>query len=96
MRRVLRLYRDAFVGLPREVWLLAVTTFVNCSGMMVVPFLALFLTSQRGMGMEQAGWMLTLFGVGTIAGGLLGGRLSDGWGTIRIQTATLLAAAALT
>ena len=40
---VLATYRAAFSGLPREIWLLSFTCFVNRAGMMVLPFLTLFL-----------------------------------------------------
>ena len=47
-RSILATYREAFSGLNRAVWLLALTTLVNRSGTMVLPFLILYLTQQQG------------------------------------------------
>lgn len=72
-----RTYREAFSGLPRPVWLLAIASLVNRSGTMVLPFLTLFLTEQRGFSTEGAGRALAVYGVGAVAGSWLGGWLSD-------------------
>ena len=39
---------------PRAFWVLVVGTFINRTGLVVLPFLALFLTSQRGFSIAQA------------------------------------------
>jgi predicted MFS family arabinose efflux permease len=85
-------YRDAFSGLPREVWVLALVLLVNRTGTMVFPFLALYLTSQFDMGPTTAGNMLALYGLGSIAGAFLGGRLVERFGAIRLQTTCLFLA----
>lgn len=77
LRTVASSYRDAFAGLPRAVWLISAATLVNRSGTMVLPFLALFLTSERGFSTAQAGQTLAMYGIGGIAGSYLGGWLSD-------------------
>ena len=64
IRRVFELYRAAFAGLPRDVWLLALTGFVNRAGTMVLPFLSLYLTQERGLGVVGAGRLLALYGTG--------------------------------
>ncbi|HEY2738624.1 MAG TPA: MFS transporter [Thermoanaerobaculia bacterium] len=74
---IARNYRDAFSGLPRPVWLLAIASLVNRSGTMVLPFLTLFLTSQRGFSVIQAGSVLAVWGLGGVVGTYLGGWLSD-------------------
>ncbi len=93
MRRLLRTYREAYAGLPREVWLLAAATLVNRSGAMVMPFLAIYLTEQRGYEPAQAGRLLALYGVGSILGIWLGGRLTDRLGFLRVQVASLIGTA---
>jgi predicted MFS family arabinose efflux permease len=72
--RVFRIYRDAFAGLPAQVWWLSATIFVNRAGTMVLPFLALYLTRERGLDVADVGGFLALYGVGAIAGIALGGR----------------------
>ena len=91
-RSIARRYREAFSGLPREIWLLCLITLVNRAGTMVLPFFALFLISDRGMGVAAAGQLMALYGVGSIAGSFLGGWLSDRVGSIRAQQFSLVSA----
>lgn len=77
LRVIAAAYRDAFSGLSRPVWLLSIATLVNRSGTMVLPFLALFLTDERGFTTTQAGQALALYGLGAVAASYIGGRLCD-------------------
>ena len=86
MRRVVSLYRRAYSGLPRQVWLLAVVILVHRSGTMVLPFLALYLTQKLGLTAGEAGVVLALYGLGAIAGAQLGGWLTDRIGPLSAQT----------
>jgi len=67
-------------GLPRTYWLLWVGTLVNRLGTFVVPFLALYLTRERGFTMQQAGFVAALHGAGALVSGPLGGALADRFG----------------
>jgi len=58
---------------------------------MVLPFLALYLTQVRGLTAVQAGQLLSLYGIGSILGSLIGGRLADSLGPLRAQQVSLLA-----
>jgi predicted MFS family arabinose efflux permease len=87
--RLLRAYRDGFSGLPRGVWLLALVCFVQRSGTMVLPFLALYLTSSRGFSTAEAGRALMLYGVGSGIGTLVVGQLTDRFGALRMMALTL-------
>jgi len=89
---VLATYRAAFSGLPREIWLLCFTCFVNRAGTMVFPFLTLFLTQDRQLGVAAAGRLLAVYGLGSLAGSYVGGRLSDRIGSIRTQQLSLAGA----
>ena len=89
LRPVLHAYRDAFTGLPRGAWVLAAVCFVHRSGTMVLPFLALYLTTRRGFSAAEAGLVLSLYGLGSGAGAFLGGQATDRWGTHRVQAASL-------
>jgi len=60
---------------------------------MVLPFLALYLTTERGLSAGRAGLLLSLYGVGAAAGTLAGGWLSDRYDPNKLQVASLLAAA---
>jgi len=90
LRHVVRTYRAAFAGLPGEVWLLAGVALVNRSGSMVLPFIALYLTQERGFSIAVAGKFLALYGVGSVAGSWLGGWCSDRFGPDRTMATSLL------
>lgn len=87
-----RLYSQLFTGLPRQVWLLCLVTFVQRSGTMVLPFLTLYLTQRQGFSVQEAGAVLSLYGVGSIIGSYVGGWLSDRIGSIIAQIVSLLLA----
>jgi predicted MFS family arabinose efflux permease len=89
LRALAAAYRDAFSGLPRPVWLISVATLVNRSGTMVLPFFALFLTSERGFSTTQAGQTLAMYGIGGVVGSYLGGWLSDLVPPRRVMEASL-------
>ena len=90
---MLTFYSQLFSGLPREVWSLSVVTFVHRSGTMVLPFLALYLTTQHGFSAREAGGVLSLYGVGAIGGAYVGGWLSDRLGSLRTQLVGLVLSA---
>ena len=62
---------------PRTFWMLVVGTFINRTGMVVLPFLPLFLTIERGLTIPQATASVSIYGAGAFAGGFIGGWLSD-------------------
>src|SRR5688572_23492455 len=90
MKRILSLYSNAYGGLSREAWLLAVVMFINRSGAMVVPFLSVYLTESMGFTLRQAGILLSLFGVGSMCGTFLGGWLTDRIGHFKVQLGSLV------
>lgn len=85
----LQLYRNAYGGLSRQMWWLALVMFINRSGTMVIPFLTVYLTS-KGYSLPQAGYVMAAFGCGSILGGYLGGRLTDKFGHYHVQVFSLL------
>jgi predicted MFS family arabinose efflux permease len=83
-------YRNAYSGLSRETWLLSLIMLINRSGTMVVPFMTLYLTSDKmGYTIGQAGIVFGLFGAGAFSGAWLGGRLTDKIGFYPVQLFTL-------
>ncbi len=90
LQRLFRAYVGSFSDLRREVWLLAFITFINRAGTMVIPFLSLYLTENRGFSLEDVGWILTFFGLGSVAGSWLGGKLVDRIGHYRTMALSLL------
>lgn len=64
-------------NLPRTYWVLWTGSLVNRLGSFVPPFLALYLTRERGFTVEQAGLVVSLYGLGVVLAGPLGGTLAD-------------------
>ena len=83
-----RLYRNAYSGLSREMWWLALVMFINRSGTMVIPFLTVYLTT-RGYSLAEAGYVMGAFGTGAILGGYLGGIFTDRYGHFIVQVVSL-------
>lgn len=94
VRRTTAQYLRAFQGLPRASWLLTAVVFVHRAGTMVLPFLTLYLTGQKGMDPTDAGLLLGLWGVGSLIGSSLGGVLCDRYGGVPVAVAGLLCAGA--
>ncbi|MBP1612086.1 MAG: major facilitator superfamily 1 transporter, partial [Acidobacteria bacterium] len=82
-------------GLPREVWALAATTFVNRVGTMVIPFLVLYLTGPLGFSSAFAGTVLGVFGLSSIVAAPISGRLADHFGATRVMGSSLVLSAAV-
>lgn len=84
-----RLVRNAYGGLPAQMWWQALVTLINRSGTMVIPFLTVYLT-HLGYSIAQAGWVMGAFGAGALLGTYIGGRLTDRIGFLRVQFGSLL------
>lgn len=80
-------------GLPRVYWILWAGALINRLGGFVMPLLALYLTGPRGLGVEQAGVVISLFGAGSLLAGPLGGFLADRLGRRRTLILALVAGA---
>jgi predicted MFS family arabinose efflux permease len=89
LRAVKNEYARAYRGLPRRAWILFAVNFVNASGAMVFFFLSLYLTRKIGLPTARAGQVLSVYGVGSLAGALSGGWLADRLGSIRVQKLSL-------
>lgn len=57
---------------------------------MVVPFMTIYLTQHYGVSIGKAGLVMSIFGLGAIAGALLGGKLVDVVGYYYVQIVALL------
>lgn len=90
MKRIGSLYKNAYSGLSPATWWLSVVMLINRSGTMVVPFMTLYLTETKHYPIGKAGTVMSVFGLGSICGGLLGGKLTDKLGFYNIQLAALL------
>ena len=77
-------------GLPPSYWFLWIGTIINRLGGFVVPFLTLYLTSQRAVPISRAGLIVALFGAGSFAAQLTGGELADRLGRRPVLLLSLL------
>ncbi|MFN4253429.1 MAG: MFS transporter [Saprospiraceae bacterium] len=84
-------WRDSFRGIPHNVWLLSLVSLVNRCGGMVIAFMTLYLTQKLDYGIREAGYVMSCFGVGAIAGAYAGGWLTDKVGYYRVQFWSLAA-----
>ena len=69
---------------------MATTLLINRSGLMVMTFLSVYLISQLGYSKADAGFVVSFYGWGSIAGVWLGGQLAEKIGYLRIQILALL------
>ncbi|QDU54737.1 MFS transporter [Aeoliella mucimassa] len=96
VRRIANSYRESYSGLPRELWIVALSLWINRCGAMVLAYLAIYLhESKVAMPESEAGRMISVFGVGSILGTLIGARLVEAVGAVRVQTLCMLLAAPL-
>ena len=82
-------YFDNYRGFSREIWILTLMTFINRAGTMVLPFLSKYLKEDLGFSFGQVGWIMVCFGLGSMLGSWLGGKLSDKIGFYKIMIFSL-------
>jgi len=90
VKKTINSYQDSFRGLSPEVWWLALITFINRAGTMVLPFMSLYLTQDLNLTLSQVGWIMTSFGVGSLVGTWIGGKLTDTIGFYKVMVRSLL------
>lgn len=90
MKNILTNYVNTFKGLSTEVWWLSLITLVNRAGTMVIPFLSLYLNKNLGFSLANVGWILSFWGLGSVLGTWLGGKLTDKIGYYKVMFSSLL------
>ncbi|MCW8979911.1 MAG: MFS transporter [Altibacter sp.] len=90
MKKLYTNYLSNFRGLSKEIWLLSLVTFINRAGAMVIPFLSLYLVNSKGFTLPQVGWIMTSFGLGSLTGTWIGGKLTDAIGFYKVIVLSLL------
>lgn len=89
LERLFTLFRNAYAGLSLSTWWLSLVMAINRMGTMVVPFMTLYLTQKLHYSIGKAGLVFSLFGLGAVCGGFLGGRICDKFGFFNVQLFTL-------
>ncbi|KFF13625.1 MDR family MFS transporter [Flavobacterium hydatis] len=82
-------YINNFRGFSREIWILTLVTFINRAGTMVLPFLSKYLKEDLQFTYNEVGWIMVSFGLGSMLGSWLGGKLSDKIGFYKIMVFSL-------
>ena len=83
-------YVNTFRGLSKEVWWLSLITLINRAGTMVIPFLSLYLTTNLDFTLDQVAWIMSAFGLGSIVGSWIGGKLTDTIGFYKVMIISLI------
>lgn len=89
MKKFFAYYFDTFKGLSKEIWWLSLITFINRAGTMVIPFLSLYLTESMGFRESTVGWIMSCFGLGSVVGSWLGGKLTERIGYYKVMNISL-------
>ena len=95
MKKLFNNYINTFRGLSREVWWLSLITLINRAGTMVIPFLSLYLTKSLNFTLEDVGWIMSSFGLGSVIGTWFGGKLTDKIGYYKVMLFSLFASGIL-
>ena len=90
MKTLYNNYLNTFRGLSAEVWWLALITLINRAGTMVIPFLSLYLTEDLKFSLSNVGTIMACFGLGSVAGSWIGGKMTDKIGYYKIMVRSLL------
>jgi predicted MFS family arabinose efflux permease len=90
MKIIFNNYINTFKGLSREVWWLSLITFINRSGTMVIPFLSLYLNKSLDISIPNIGWIMSFFGLGSLVGTWIGGKLTDKIGYYKVMFVSLV------
>ena len=73
--------------------MLSIVMLINRSGSMVLPFLGVYMTDHLKFSLENAGIVLSFYGIGSVLGSWLGGFLTDKFGEYYIQSWSLFLSA---
>ena len=89
LNKTILLYKASFNGLSKEIWWLTLITFINRAGTMVLPFMSLYLIEDLEFTLTQVGWIMSSFGLGSLLGSWLGGKLTDKFGYYKVMYISL-------
>jgi predicted MFS family arabinose efflux permease len=90
MKKIVNIYVDAYRGLNPATWWLSFVMLINRMGTMVLPFMTLYLTESKHYSIGKAGLVVSIFGIGSICGGFIGGKITDKVGFYFLQLFSLI------
>lgn len=71
---------EPYKGLQKEIYILAISRFVNALGALIFPFMTLILKEKIGLDELETGMYTAIAGLLFIPAGLLGGKIADFFG----------------
>jgi predicted MFS family arabinose efflux permease len=86
--KTINLYKNAYTGLTSRMWLLSIVMLINRCGTMVLAFMTLY-CNHIGFTVKQGGFVVALYGIGSLFGALAGGKISDKFGFYYTQFSAL-------
>ena len=84
------LIKNSFAGLSKEIWMLSLVTLINRIGAMVLPFLAVYLGTVIGFDITEVAWIMSAYGIGSMLGSIIGGKLSNYFGFLKVMIGSLI------
>lgn len=90
LKNIKSTYVESLSGLSREVWIISALMLITRAGLMVIPFLSIYLIEELNFTIIEAGNAAMFFGIGSICSALLGGFLTDLFGYKRVMQFSLL------
>jgi predicted MFS family arabinose efflux permease len=87
---IFSLYKQAYSGINKATWVLAIVQLINRIGSMLIIFLSLYLTNQLGYSLTRASIVMSCYGVGGILGNYIGGELADKFHYRKIMITTMI------
>lgn len=89
MNAIKKIILNSYSGIDRNVWILAAAMFINRSGSIVMLFLGVYLSNELKYSIIDAGIVMSMLGLGSLIGSLLGGFLVDRLGYYRVLVSTI-------
>lgn len=92
MKNIFSIYTKSFKGLSKDVYIFALMMLINRIGTLILPFLTLYTTNELGWTKVDAGTATMWFGLGSLAGALIGGEMTDRIGYYKTMAFSLFSA----
>lgn len=83
---------NPYKNLSKEIWILTLVTLINRAGAMVIPFLSLYLTKSLGFSLKEVTFIMLFYGLGSLFGSWIGGKLTDKIGYHKVMYVSLFIA----
>ena len=86
----LKSYVSSYQGLPSLAWQGIIICFIESTLIGICYFLSLYFVNELHIDIAKAGILMSFYGIGTVIGGLIGGKLSDRISPITVSIIGLL------